>query len=174
MKQKRWYKESRAGLVAQGCAASPLSSLADFRETGVCSVLTWASCRVRTWSSFYIFIYLASLFQLPIFFAWTLRVGKMAHPHQVLSASLPAPASAQCTQSEKSLYQLLERKGTKQEPSCLCPKYPGMAALPHHKFLLAAFTCLRTELLCTKFCGTEGHVLTREVRFLVAAWVLRS
>lgn len=43
----------------------------------------------------YIFIYLASLFQLPIFFAWLLGVGKMAHPHQALSVSLSAPASAQ-------------------------------------------------------------------------------
>lgn len=70
----------------------------------------------------YIFIYLASLFQLSIFLALLLRGEKMTHSHQILRVSLPAPASAQYMQSEKSLFQLLERKATKQELSPLCPK----------------------------------------------------
>lgn len=44
----------------------------------------------------------------------------------------------------------------------------GMAALPHHRFLLAASTCLRTELLLQLLWGTKGHTLTREVRLSVA------
>lgn len=103
-----------------------LSSPADFRETLVCSVLTCkysASCRIRTWS--YLCIYLAYLFQLPIFFALLLRGGKMTHPHQVLGASLPAPVSTHYIQSKKALFQLLETKRTKQEPSPLCPEAEG-------------------------------------------------
>lgn len=57
-----------------------------------------------------------------MFVVLLLRGGKMTYPQQAFSESLPASAPAQHTQREKSLFQLLERKGTKQELSPLCPK----------------------------------------------------
>lgn len=73
----------------------------------------------------YVFIYLAYLFQLPIFFALLLRGGKMTHPRQALGASLPAPVSTRYIQTKKVLFQLLETKGTKQEPRPLCLEAEG-------------------------------------------------
>lgn len=123
MKQERRYKDSLAGLHKDVQLLHCLPLL--ISERPVCAQSLPGRIQHLALSEpglLYIFIYLASLFQPPIFLALLLRGGKMTHLHQVLGALMPATASAQCMQSEKPLFRLLERQGTKEELSPLYPK----------------------------------------------------
>jgi len=51
--------------------------------------------------------------------------SQLAHPHQAFGVSLPAPVSTHYMQSKKGLFQLLETKGAKWEPSPPCPTAEG-------------------------------------------------
>lgn len=154
MKQKRWYKGSRTGLIAQGCAASPLYSLADFRETCVCSVLTWHIQHLAGSEPclLYIFIY---LFGLPFSAAPILCMAAQSWEDNTLSPGSRCIAACPSFCPIHGEWKVTERKGTKQELGSLCPKDTGRAALSHHKFLLAASTCLRTELFCSPFVAPK-------------------
>lgn len=126
VKQERWYKDSHTGLILEGHAASS-TVLCWFQRPSSAQSLPGCIQHLAGSQSglIYVFIYLAYLFQLPIFFALLLRGGKMTHPHQVLSASLPAPVSTHYTQTKKALFQLLETKETNQAPCALFPEAEG-------------------------------------------------
>lgn len=94
---------------------------------------------------------------------------------QVLSGPLPISVYTWYVQNKKGLFQQLGTKGRKWEwssPFALRQRdNMGMAALPHHTFLLVASSCLGhspVDVAC------KGCALTKEVRLSVASWVLRS
>lgn len=126
-------------------------SCTDFRENLVCSVLPGSVCPLAGTDPklLYLFIYLTFLFQLPIFPMLLLRDGMMIPPllaAQILSGPLPISASTWYTHSKKGLFQQLVTKGRKWEwssPFALKQRdNVGMAALPHHTFLLVASSCM--------------------------------
>lgn len=178
MKLERWYKDRHTGLVFhKDMHLLALSSPTNFRETLVCSVLTWkysASCRIRTWS--YLCVY---LFSLTLLAARILRFAA-----QRWEGDPPSPGT-RCVIACPSFYPLHpEWKGAfptdwgqnrSQVPFTLRQREDtDTAGLPCHRFLLAASTCLRIEPLLQLLFGTKGSALPRKVRLSVAVWVPRS
>lgn len=151
MKQDRWYKESHVGLISQGSAASCIAFLHWFQREPCVLSAPWkclAPCRTRPQTSLFIY-----LFDLPLPAAHISHVAAQRWDDdppllaaQILSGPLPISASTWYTHSKKGLFQQLVTKGRKWEwssPFALTQRdNVGMAALPHHTFLLVASSCM--------------------------------